>query len=133
MPVLSYAAGSDDGSNPGGSGSDDGSNPSQVQKLDNPLGEDVSLGDLVKSGLQVFSYIAVLIGVIMFIVVGLQYILARGNPVKMKDASRWLLYIVIGVAIVIGARIAVNIVINTLGASGAVDPKVIQNAKDAIK
>jgi len=99
--------------------------------LDNPLKGVSSLGDLVKTGLQVFTYIAVLIGVVMIVIVGLKYILARGKPEEMKKASQWLLYIVIGLAIVIGSRIAVSIVINTLESSGAVDPKVIQSAKNA--
>jgi hypothetical protein len=126
--------GSDSGSNQGQTGSDSGSNSNStaVSTLDNPLKVN-SLGDLVKSGIQVFSYIAVLIAVLMFIVVGLRYILAQGKPQKMKEASQWLLYVVIGVAIVIGANVAITIVINTLSATGVVDPKVIQSAQNAIK
>ena len=113
----------------GGSGS-----PSSVSTLVNPLDSKVkSIGDLVQSGLQVFTYIAVLIGVFMLVVVGLKYILARGKPEEMKKASQWLLYIVIGVAIVIGSKIAVSIVINTMSASGVINPNVIQSAEDALK
>ena len=121
------------GGNPGANtGTLNGGNPGSVATLTNPLKVN-SLGDLVKSGIQVFSYIAVLVGVLMFVVVGLQYILARGNPQKMKDASKWLLGIVIGVAIVIGANVAITIVISTLSATGVVDPNVIQSAQNAIK
>ena len=109
-----------------------GATTNDSNKISNPLNLKVSsLGDLVKTGLQVFTYIAVLIGVVMLVVVGLRYILARGKPEKMKEASQWLLYIVIGLAIVIGSRIAVSIIINTLESSGAVDLKVIQSAKNA--
>lgn len=100
--------------------------------LTNPL-KVASLGELVKSGVQVFSYIAVLIAALMFVVVGFKYIMAQGKPDEMKKASQWLLAIVIGVAIVIGANIAITIVINTLSATGVVDPKVIQSARDAIR
>ncbi len=128
------STGGSSGSNaPASTGGTSGGNPQGVQKLSNPLPGVSSLGDLVKSGVRVFSYIAVLIGVLMFVIVGLQYILARGNPEKMKAASQWLLYICIGVAIVIGATLAVNVIINTLDATGAVDPKIIQSAKDANK
>ena len=108
-----------------------GATTNDSNKISNPLKGVSSLGDLVKTGLQVFTYIAVLIGVVMLVVVGLRYILARGKPEKMKEASQWLLYIVIGLAIVIGSRIAVSVIINTLESSGAIDPKVIQSAKNA--
>ncbi len=100
--------------------------------LKNPLKVN-SIGDLVKSVLQVFSYIAVLFGVVMLIVVGFKYILSQGKPEEMKKASNELLYIVIGLAIVIGARVAVDIVINTMSSTGVIDPNVIQSAKDANK
>ncbi len=130
--INSGLSGSDTGSNRSLTGSDSGSNSgSATAHLENPLKNVSSIGDLVKSGLQVFSYIAVLFAVLMLIVVGFQYIMARGNPDAMKKASQWLLYIVIGLAIVIGARIAVDIVINTLGATGVVDPNVIQSARNA--
>ena len=108
-----------------------GATTNDSNKISNPLKGVSSLGDLVKTGLQVFTYIAVLIGVVMLVVVGLRYILAQGKPEKMKEASQWLLYIVIGLAIVIGSRIAVSVIINTLESSGAIDPKVIQSAKNA--
>ncbi|MEI8328316.1 MAG: pilin [Candidatus Taylorbacteria bacterium] len=104
----------------------------QTSTLKNPLKVN-SIGDLVKSVLQVFSYIAVLFGVVMLIVVGFKYILSQGKPEEMKKASNELLYIVIGLAIVIGARVAVDIVINTMSSTGVIDPNVIQSAKDANK
>lgn len=106
--------------------------PTAVSTLKNPLKVN-SIGDLVKSVLQVFSYIAVLFGVVMLIVVGFKYILSQGKPEEMKKASNELLYIVIGLAIVIGARVAVDIVINTMSSTGVIDPNVIQSAKDANK
>ncbi len=112
-------------------GSNSGTN--SVKTLTNPLPGIESIGGLVKSGVQVFSYIAVLIAALMFVVVGFKYIMAQGKPEKMKEASQWLVNIVIGVAVVIGANIAITIVINTLGATHVVDPKVIQSARDAIK
>ena len=137
LPIAVYAqgipVGGTSGTNPAAqTGGTSGSNSTPVATLTNPL-KITSLGDLVKSGIQVFSYIAVLVGVLMFVVVGLRYILARGNPEEMKKASQWLLGIVIGVAIVIGANVAITIVINTLSATGVVDPKVIQSAQNAIK
>ncbi len=69
----------------------------------------------------------------MLIWVGLQFVLAQGKPERMKELKNWLLWIVIGVAIVIGARIIVTVVINTLEATGTVSPRVIENANNAIR
>jgi uncharacterized metal-binding protein len=71
--------------------------------------------------------------VVAFIWVGLQYILARGNAEKMKELSKWLGYIVIGVAVVIGARVIISIVINTLSSTKIVDERIINSAQDALK
>jgi hypothetical protein len=57
--------------------------------------------------------------------------LARGNPVKLTELSKRLLWIVVGVAIVLGARIIVRVVINTLSDSGVIDPAVIRSAENA--
>ena len=131
IPISMIHAQESAGGNPAGSHAGGNPTPQTTATLQNPLTKVSSIGDLVKSGLQVFSYIAVLFAVMMLIVVGFQYIMARGNPDAMKKASQWLLYIVIGLAIVIGARIAVDVVINTLSANGVVDPNVIQSARNA--
>ncbi len=57
--------------------------------------------------------------------------MARGNMEEIKERKNQLLYIVIGVAIVIGARIIISVVINTLEATGIVTPSVINSAKTA--
>ncbi|MDE2172895.1 MAG: TrbC/VirB2 family protein [Patescibacteria group bacterium] len=99
--------------------------------LSNPLSSKFnSVGTLVQGFVQIFSYIVVIAAVLMIIWVGLQFIFAQGKPERMKELSRWLGYIVIGVAIVIGARIIINIVINTLAASGA-NSNLIQSAQNA--
>ena len=99
--------------------------------LSNPLNVD-SIGALVESAVEIFSYLVILLAVLAFIWTGLQYILARGNAQTMKDATKRLGWIVVGVAIVIGARVIIRIVINTLQATGTVKPEVIQKANSAI-
>lgn len=99
--------------------------------LKNPLKVD-SVGGLVQSFVEIFSYIVILFAVLMLVFVGLKFILARGNADEMKKLKDWLLWIVVGVAVVIGARIIIEVVINTLSASGAVDQGIINSTRDAL-
>ncbi len=122
----------DSGSNTGDSGSnvgDSGSNTSIVP-LSNPL-EAESIGQLIQGFVEIFSYVVVLGAVLALIWVGLQFILARGNADRMKELKDWLFWIIIGVAVVIGARLIIQVVINTLSASGIVDERTIQGAQRA--
>lgn len=80
---------------------------------------------------QIFTYLAVIWAVIMIIYVGLRFVLAQGNRdeiIKRKDQLLWL---AVGVALIIGARIIVQVVINTLQSTG-VSSGVITNADKAI-
>ena len=99
--------------------------------LQNPLKVN-SVGAAVNEGAKIFSYIAVLLGVVMLIWVGLQFILAQGNADRLKEMKYYLFKIVIGIAIVIGARIIIQVVVNTLEATKLVDQRVIQGANQAI-
>lgn len=103
---------------------------SSVITLKNPLKVN-SIGELVQNFVEIFSYIVILGAVLALIWVGLQFILARGNPAKMTELKGWLFWILIGVAVVIGARLIIQVVINTLAASGAVDQRTIQSAQKA--
>lgn len=105
-------------------------NRPEIVTLQNPLKVN-SIGELVKSAAQVFTYLAVLFGVLMLVWTGLQFILAQGNPTKLSGLKTKLLYIIIGLAVVIGARIIIEVVINTLAATGTIDQGIINNALDA--
>lgn len=102
--------------------------------LQNPLKVN-SIGELVKNFVEIFSYIVILIAVVMLIYVGFQYIVAsaKGDSGTIKELHSWLLWIVVGVAIVIGARVIVQVVINTISATGTVSPNVIQSANNALQ
>lgn len=102
--------------------------------ISNPLAGKVdSVGDLIKNFVEILSYLAVIAAVILIIWVGFQYIMARGDAKKIGELKEWLLWIVVGLAIVIGARLIVDVVINTLASTGSVDPAVIQKLQDAAK
>jgi hypothetical protein len=98
--------------------------------IKNPLNID-SVGGLVTTFVQIFSYIVIIFAVLLIVYVGFRFILARGNVTEMNKLKEWLMWIVIGVAVVIGARVMVNIIINTLSATGVVDQSTIQSARNA--
>ncbi|MCX6715882.1 MAG: hypothetical protein NT077_02560 [Candidatus Taylorbacteria bacterium] len=101
--------------------------------LQNPLDPKFnSVGGLVQGFLEIFSYLVVLFAVLMLIWTGLQFVLAQGKSDRLNELKTQLLWIVVGVAVVIGARIIVSVVINTLEVTGTVNQSVIQNAKNAV-
>ena len=103
-----------------------------VVTLKNPLDPKFdSVGKLIQGAVDIFAYLVIIFAVLAIIWTGFEFIIAQGSVTKMKDLKDRLLYIVIGVAIVIGARLIVSIVINTLEASGVVNSTVIQSAKNA--
>lgn len=99
--------------------------------LSNPLKVE-SVAGLVQSFVEIFSYIVIIIAVLALIWVGFQYIISRGDVKKMTDLKNWLFWIVIGVAVVIGARVIIEIVINTLAATGTLDQGTLNSVRDAV-
>jgi len=109
--------------------------PQATFTLQNPLRSEInSVGALVENFVEIFSYIVILLAVVALIFVGFKYILysAQGKSADIAKLHGWLFWIVIGVAVVIGARVIVKVVINTISATGTVSPGVIQSANDAI-
>jgi len=107
------------------------SQPSQLVTLENPLKFN-SVGEILNGFITIITYLAILFGVIMIIWTGFQYILARGNTEKLTEESKRLGAILIGVALVLAARLMISIIINTLQATGTVSPNVINSAQNAI-
>ena len=103
-----------------------------VEKLSNPLNNIDSVGAIVNVATKYFTYLAILCAVLALIWVGFQFVLAQGKPDKLKETSKWLSYIMIGVAIILGARLMIMIVLNTLGATGAIDKNVTSQATQAL-
>ncbi len=91
------------------------------------------MGGLVGGFIQIFVYLVVLFAVVMIIYVGLRLVLAQGNVEEINERKDQLLMLVIGLAIVIGARIIVQVVISTLQSTGTVNQNVITNAQNALK
>lgn len=135
LPVLSVRA------QPTGSAGNTTGGPSgtvsntsvQTFTLTSPLKDRFStVGGAVQAGIEIFTYLVILFAVLALVWVGFRYIMARGNPAEMTKLSSWLGWIVVGVAVVIGARVMIEIIINTLDATGTVDQSVIQSANRAL-
>jgi len=127
---VSFAQQTEGGGVPA-AGSSEGGNTSSKSTfaITNPLNAD-SIGEVVLSFITIFSYVVILLGVLCLIYVGFRYVLAsaEGDKGKLAELHGYLLYIVIGIAIVIGARVIVQVVINTLAASGTINQGVINSA-----
>ncbi len=141
LSSITFAQGTDNSAgnlNPGNSaaqpnpGNSAGQSNTGTFTLQNPLGSKVtSLAGLVQTFVDVVSYILILFAILMLVWTGLQYILAQGNSDRIKELHKQLLWIVIGVAIVISARVIVDVVINTLKVANVINPSTLQQVQNA--
>lgn len=88
--------------------------------LPNPLNVS-SISDLLYLAVDIATYVGVVLAVIFLIYAGFKYIAAQGNQAKITEAHHFLLAVVIGIAILIGASAIVNVVENTLTSAGLVN------------
>lgn len=83
--------------------------------LKDPLGNITLLGFLEKT-LRAFINLLIPIIVLFFLITGLMFILARGNPAKLATAKTAFLYTTIGAGVVLGAWALAQLVSNTINA-----------------
>ena len=81
----------------------------------------------------IVSYLAVIFGVLMIIWIGLQFVLAQGKPEELKKHREQLLWVIVGIGVILGAKVLVTVVINTLQATGTINSTVINNTSNALK
>jgi hypothetical protein len=109
VPLLSFAAGTPTApSNPQPPA---GGTPTNYE-LQNPLAFD-SLQDFIVALINVFIVIATPIVVVFIILAGFKYVTAQGNPSKIEEATRSLMYAIIGGVLIIGA-VAISYIIRDL-------------------
>ena len=82
--------------------------------LNNPLEGIGSIEGLVKTLLNVLIVLAVPIVVFFIILAGFKYVTARGEPAKLEEAKRSLVYAIIGGVIIVGATAIFEIIVNTV-------------------
>jgi len=78
------------------------------------------VANIVKAVVQIISYIAGAVAVIMIIISGFNYITSGGDSNKVAAAKNTLIYAVIGIAIAVLAQVIVNVTVQT--ASDATKP-----------
>ena len=117
MPLVGLAAGTSDLGLPSGTSDCKNGTPG---KLCNPLSVN-NFCDLIKVVLEAILVIGMPIAVLFLVYVGFKFIVAQGNPEKIKEAQQNLLNTVIGIAIFLGAWTIAKVIQATLvglGASG---------------
>ncbi|MBU4479967.1 pilin [Patescibacteria group bacterium] len=87
---------------------------SSGSSLQNPLGGIDSLESLVVALLKVFVAIGTPIAVLFLMYSGYQFIVARGNPTKIQDAQKALMWTIVGIVILLGAELLSEIVKGTI-------------------
>jgi len=101
----------------GGSGSDTYDISETEIEFKSPLkGSITSLEGLVKTLLNVLIVLAAPIVVFFIILAGFKYVTAQGDPGKLEDAKRALVYAIIGGVIIVGATAIFEIIVNTINA-----------------
>lgn len=84
--------------------------------LQNPLANISTIPDLLAAILQVMVIIAIPIIIFFIIMAGFKYVTARGNAKQIEEASRALLYAIIGGVLIIGATAIAQIIKNLVNA-----------------
>ena len=92
------------------------SSPTQTS-LQNPL-KVTNFCDLLKVVLQAILIIGMPVAVVFLVIVGFKFILAQGNPEKIKEAQKNFLNTVIGIAIFLGAWTIAKVIAATMAALG---------------
>lgn len=80
----------------------------------NPLSNVETVQQLITKILNLVVQIGLPIIVLMIIYAGFQYVTARGNPEKIKEAHGTILWTVIGAAIVLGAAVISHAISGTI-------------------
>ncbi len=89
-----------------------GSNPATIQ---NPLGENnTSVQALLLKIMNLVATVGAIIVVFFIIYSGFKFVTARGNPAEVSKAKDIFFATIIGGAILLGADIIANIVVNTV-------------------
>jgi len=73
-----------------------------------------SLGDTIKTVVEVISILAGVAAVVMIIVGGFRYVTSAGNPESLKSARNTILYAIVGLIVVALAQIIVHFTLNSV-------------------
>lgn len=82
--------------------------------IDNPLGETKDIKSILASILKVIADIILPIVIVMVIYSGFLYVMARGKSEAIEKAHKTLTWTLIGAAVLLGAQLIANVLIDTV-------------------
>jgi hypothetical protein len=91
------------------------SEPSSIQ-LTNPLGTTKTLPDLIEGLLRIVLSFGIPVIALAIIYAGFLFVAAQGNPTKLQEARRTLLYVLIGAAILLASYVIAEAIGGTINA-----------------
>ncbi|MEY2664674.1 MAG: Type secretion system pilin [Candidatus Parcubacteria bacterium] len=101
------------------------SNTMSFTGLKNPLKAD-SVQGILLTVVDLAMNIGIILAIIMIIYAGFRFVWARGNEKELAEAKTLFFYVIIGLAVLISAKVMVNIVQNTLISAKVVDPTIFK-------
>lgn len=96
--------------------------PTPTVKLDSPI-KAKSIQTLLFQMVDLAIFIGAILAVFMFIWIGFKFVMARGGD-GVKEAKEWFLWAVVGVAVLMSSKVIVEVMKNTLIATGVVDERL---------
>ena len=87
-----------------------------------PTAGSTSVESVIKTGINIFSWIVGIIAVVMVIVGGFQYVTSGGDSGKVTSAKNTIMYALIGIVIVALAQVIVQFVLTTTTTAPAQTP-----------
>ena len=88
--------------------------PTDGTTLCNPVKADSLTGLFDNVLSQVIIPVSIVIAVMFIIWAGLKFVMAQGNAGEIEKARQNLIYVLIGVALVIGAEVILDLLLNTV-------------------
>lgn len=102
--------------------------PQTIPSLQNPLQVD-DVQSLLSTIVDLAIFIGMIMAVLVFIFIGFKFVMAQGSDSALKDAKQWFLYAVIGTAVLISAKVIVDVVKNTFISAGVVNENLFTKPK----
>jgi len=89
-----------------------------AQNIKNPLGSTNSLFGFLNKIIDALLQLGAVVAAVAVIYAGFMFVTAQGDEGKIKTAKATLLYTVIGLAILLGARVIASVIENTIRSVG---------------
>lgn len=96
--------------------------------LVNPLQAN-TIQELIFFVIDLAMNVGIVLAVIMIIYAGFNFIMARGNETKLKDARSFFYGVILGLAVLIASKVIVEIIKNTLISAQVVKSSVFNLTK----